>query len=75
VPDLGERFAAALDVVFDHLTEQPRAFPVVHRDIRRAPVGSAFAAYQIFYRLEDELILVLAVIHTSRHPRAWRSRR
>lgn len=66
---------AALDVAFEHLTERPRAFPVVHRDIHRAPVGNAFAAYQIFYRLEDELILVLAVIHSSRHPRAWISRR
>jgi len=36
--------------------------------MRRFPFG-------IYYRIEQSHIVVLAVLHGSRHPRRWRERR
>jgi len=74
-PALGDRFEAALDDTFARLLEHPRAFPVVRRGTRRAPVGGAFSAYQIFYCMEETTLVVVAVIHSARHPRHWQRRR
>ena len=73
-PGLGDRFEATVDSAFAHLLELPRAFPVVHREIRRAPLGGGFAYYHVFYRDEGDSLVVLAVIHSSRHPRVWQRR-
>jgi plasmid stabilization system protein ParE len=74
-PALGERFEAALDDTFARLVEHPHAFPVVRRSTRRAPVGGAFSTYQVFYRVEERALVVVAVIHSARHPRHWQRRR
>ncbi|HSC21779.1 MAG TPA: type II toxin-antitoxin system RelE/ParE family toxin [Solirubrobacterales bacterium] len=74
-PALGDRFETALGDTFAHLLEHPRAFPIVRRDIRRAPVGDAFSVYQIYYRLEETDLVVVAVVHSARHPRHWQRRR
>jgi toxin ParE1/3/4 len=47
-------------------------FPVVHKDIyrmlvRRFPFG-------IFYRIEDTVVIVIAVFHASRDPFKWKER-
>ena len=73
-PALGARFEAALDSTFARLVAHPLAYPMVHRKARRAGVGGAFAAYLVFYRLEGDDLVVLAVIHGSRHPRHWKRR-
>jgi toxin ParE1/3/4 len=73
-PAVGDRFEAALDVTFAHLLERPRAFPVVRRGTRRAPVTGAFSAYQVYYRLTETDLVVVSVIHGARHPRHWRRR-
>lgn len=74
-PLLGDRFEEALDHTFALLLEHPQAFPVVHRRTRRAPVSASFSSYLVFYRIEGEEIVVVAVIHGARHPRTWQRRR
>jgi len=69
---LGHEF---LDEALSALTliaEQPLAYPTVHRRTRRAlmlrfPFG-------IYFRVEQARIVVVAVIHGSRHPRGWKGR-
>jgi plasmid stabilization system protein ParE len=72
--DLAERFERSLDQALVRVLEHPRAFPVVYRSVRRAPVAGGFPAYQIFYRLEGDSLVVFAVLHSARHPRTWRRR-
>jgi toxin ParE1/3/4 len=72
--DLGARFEAALDSTFARLVAHPQAYPVIHRKARRAPVDGAFGAYLIFYRVDGDDLVVLAVIHGARHPRRWKRR-
>ena len=71
-PQLGE---AVLDEVldtFDRIAEDPQLYPVVHRQTRRAVIHRF--PFGVFYRIEDDAIVVLAVIHGSRDPRAWQQR-
>ena len=35
-PGLGRRFRAAVDAVIERMSANPRQFPVVHKNIRRA---------------------------------------
>lgn len=66
---LGEEFLAAVDAVFETIERFPDIFARVHGEVRRAVV-SRFP-YAVFYRIEPERIVVLAVLHTARDPRLW----
>lgn len=72
-PPVKERFDAALADTIEHALELPRAFPVVHRgDLRRALVTGF--PYQLFYRIRSGAVVVIALTHSARHPRAWERR-
>jgi plasmid stabilization system protein ParE len=72
-----ERAAARFLDVMDHLVEQvgeaPRQFPVVRGDIRRALAGRRFP-YALFFRIDDQRVVVIACFHLSRDPREWQRR-
>lgn len=63
---LGDRFVAALDVLFARLTEFPRSAPLVagYRDVRRAVVRGF--PYVIVYRHRSDRIDVLRILHAAR---------
>ena len=71
-PGLGTEFRAALNSVFDLLKHVPEAGPVVYRDLRRVLLRKF--PYAVYYALSPGQIVVRAVIHNRRHPRAWRGR-
>jgi len=54
------------------IAERPRLYPVVHLNVRRAVVHRF--PYAVFYRIEDEAILVIAIVHSARDPRVWQGR-
>lgn len=69
---LGARFVSEIDHVVALAAEGPRRFPIVHGDIhcihaRRFP-------YSVFFRVEGERIVVLAVFHVRRDPTIWQQR-
>ena len=66
---LGEELLAAVDASFDAIEESPEMFARVHGEVRRAMV-SRFP-YAVFYRVEPEQVVVLAVLHTARDPKLW----
>lgn len=63
---LGDRFVAALDELFERLTEFPRSAPLVagYHDVRRAVVRGF--PYVVFYRCQPDSIGVLRVVHAAR---------
>lgn len=71
-PALGEAFLEALRSTMERVLENPRAFPVLHRDTRRIRVRRF--PYGLFYRLYSDTIVVVACMHGRRDPRRWRSR-
>lgn len=73
-PGLGSRFLEAVEATLTRIEEQPRSFPLVYRDLRRALLPRPFP-YQIYFRLDDELVEIFAVFHSARHPDEWQRRR
>jgi len=71
-PELGERFALAVDAIVETIAEHPLQFPVVYRKRRRAGVWRF--PYSIFFELKEHQIVVIACFHGRRNPRRWQSR-
>jgi plasmid stabilization system protein ParE len=70
---LGEEMLEEVHAVIERMLLLPRAFPVVHRETRRALVPRF--PYGIFFRLEGNAVIVVAVFHLRRNPRSWQQRR
>lgn len=72
-PGLGEDLLEEVQAVIDRMLLLPRAYPMVHRDTRRALVRRF--PYGIFFRTDDDAVIVVAVYHLCRNPRSWQQRR
>ena len=71
-PELGRRFRQAVDLLAQRMSANPRQFPVVFRNVRRALLRGF--PYMLFFVIEDETLLVIAYFHPSRDPSRWQSR-
>ena len=71
-PGLGSQFVAAVQVVFDRISANPRLHAVVRRDIRKAVVVGF--PYSVYYREQQRRVVVVAVFHSSRDPAIWQGR-
>ena len=69
---LGQEFLARALSVLESLPDHPNLYPVVHKGVRRALLDRF--PFGIFYSVENEFILVYAVMHARRHPRSWQGR-
>ena len=72
VAGLGEEFLNEALAAFDAISENPALYPVVHRCTRRALMRRF--PFGIYYRAETNLLVVVAIMHGSRHPRRWQTR-
>jgi plasmid stabilization system protein ParE len=72
-PGLGLRFIRAIEDASQRVAESPEAGPLLgQRDRRRLVTGFQ---YSIVYRIEEQRVLVLAVMHQRRKPGYWKWRR
>jgi plasmid stabilization system protein ParE len=71
-PGLGDEFLEAVESSIEFVQSHPQAWPVVHRDTRRALLHRF--PHGLFYRLYEQQIVVVACMHASRDPRRWQSR-
>jgi plasmid stabilization system protein ParE len=69
---LGARFVSEIDHVVALAAESPQRFPIVHGNIQC--VHARRFPYSVFFRVEAELIVVLAVFHVHRDPAIWQQR-
>ncbi|WGV25177.1 type II toxin-antitoxin system RelE/ParE family toxin [Halotia branconii] len=60
------------DVIYQ-IRESPNCWSIVDEDIRRCLTRKF--PYAIIYTIEQDYILVLAVMHCSRKPGYWKNRR
>ena len=70
--ELGERFRSHIQSSIEEIEDSPHSWPMFDQDIRRYVVDE-FPFVIIYMELED-LVLIVAVMHTSRKPGYWRSR-
>lgn len=54
------------------MADNPSLFQVVYKNTHRAIVHRF--PFVIYYYIEDDAIIVIGVIHGSRHPRNWKQR-
>jgi len=69
---LGRRLMEALDAALLAIEKRPVACQEVEGDVRRALMRRF--PYGVFYVVEPQRIVVLAVLHTARDPQAWKAR-
>ena len=68
---LGLRFTNEVDRAVALIAERPTAFPPVHSDTRRALVATF--PFAVYYQVRNSTVVIIAIIHTKRHPRSWRT--
>jgi plasmid stabilization system protein ParE len=69
---LGDDFLNSVDATIAAIQRNPEAYPVVHRNVRRALLRRF--PYGVFYVQDSEQVLVVAVFHARRDPRSWQGR-
>ena len=69
---LGHEFLTEIYKCMQRIVDRPMQFPEVHRGIRRA-LAHRFP-FGVFFRIDSERIVVLAVMHASRDPARWKQR-
>jgi plasmid stabilization system protein ParE len=71
-PGLGFEFLEELRAGYQRIIEQPIGYQELRFGIRRALIQRF--PYAVYFSLEGETIVVLAVLHTSRDPAEWQRR-
>jgi Plasmid stabilisation system protein. len=71
-PNLGFEFLEQLRSAYHRILENPFAYQELRSGIRRAL--TRHFPYAIYFSIEGETILILAVLHTSRDPAEWQRR-
>jgi plasmid stabilization system protein ParE len=70
--DLGQAFLDEVLRTLALIEAHPELYPVLHREVRRALLRSF--PFGVFYRIERQQIVVLAVAHAKRDPALWKQR-
>jgi plasmid stabilization system protein ParE len=73
VPGLGLEFLSCVDDAFDLITEDPRIYQKIYKNVRRC-LTHRFP-FEIFYIIKGDSIIVLAVLHAKRDPTVLKKRR
>jgi len=71
-PGLGIDFATAIEDAFSAIQQHPRAFVIVHREVRRVLVKKF--PYGIYYIVGEKRISILACFHAKRASTGWKRR-
>lgn len=69
---LGGRFRDAIGALIKNMSDNPRQFPVVFENVRRALVRRF--PYSLFFVIEKDVLVVIACFHASRDPSRWQKR-
>jgi len=71
-PGLGVDFTTHVQEVLDRIGATPELYAQVFQEVRRAVVRRF--PYSVFYKIEPQQVVVLAVFHSRRDPKIWQAR-
>jgi plasmid stabilization system protein ParE len=71
-PEIVPEFRESLRAVVQRISDNPKQFPASPQETRRALLHRF--PYLVIFRETRAAVYVVAVFHTSRSPRSWRSR-
>jgi len=69
---LGAEFLDEILAACNIIAENPQIYPVLHRDTRRAVIHKF--PFAIYYRVKNDLVTIVGVMHASRDPHKWKMR-
>ena len=70
---MGRRFRTSVDATIERITANPRQFPMIYKNGRRALLRRF--PYALKFVIEaDETLTVIACFHGSRDPTHWQKR-
>lgn len=69
---LGAEFQESVEAALQRIMQEPFAQPPIYREVRRVFIRRF--PYGVFYVVEADRLVVLAVFHARRDPRAWQGR-
>lgn len=72
-PGLGKDFLRQVEECVSAIAENPFRFRRAHKETRRARIDRF--PYGLLYRVTEDEIVVVACMHSRRHPRRWQGRR
>jgi plasmid stabilization system protein ParE len=70
---LGAEFTLELDALYERIAQNPRQFPAIEEETRRALLRRF--PYAVYFVIGDDVPVIIAVLHQHRRPDAWRERR
>ncbi|WP_017660274.1 type II toxin-antitoxin system RelE/ParE family toxin [Baaleninema simplex] len=71
--EVAQAFINAIEDTVDRIRESPTHYAAIEEDVRRC-MARRFP-YGVLYTIEPDYILILAVMHCSREPGYWKSRK
>lgn len=69
---IADRFFKKINLSFEEIKQNPHAFSIAHKDIRKYIVKKF--PFVIYYQVVSSAIRVIAIFHTSRNPEIWNER-
>jgi len=69
---LGAEFLDEILSACNSIAENPQIYPLLHRNTRRAVIHKF--PFGVYYRIENGLVTIIAVMHGSRDPNNWKDR-
>ena len=70
--EVAQQFVASIEDAINRVVDSPTRWRIIDEDVRRC-ITHLFP-YAILYTIEDNFILIVAVMHFSREPGYWRQR-
>ncbi len=71
--EVAQAFISAIEGAVYQIKEAPTRYAAIDEDVRRC-MARRFP-YGVLYTIEQDYILILAVMHCSREPGYWKSRK
>lgn len=69
---LGENFLLCIEEALARVSRKPSIYSLVHKDVRRILIHRF--PFGIFFIEAEDKVLVIAVLHARRNPKAWKKR-
>lgn len=69
---LGVDFVTQVQEILDQISATPELYAQMFQDVRRAVVQHF--PYSVFYKVEPQQVVILAVFHSRRNPKIWQAR-
>lgn len=69
---LGDNFLDSIDEALNRICQMPESYPIIYRDVRRSVVRRF--PYLVYYRIVSSRVIITAIFHSRRDPKALKIR-